>query len=163
MEDRSKIRSRILNNQPITDGVLRYRCQWPDCQKLIQYKRGRQRHPDIRQIDKWLDRLRCPFCGRWADGSISKKIEKIDRDMPRGDKKSVEIKTSKLSLANGHFHKNYLLYDKIMRDLFKTSHSISEIARILGVDRKTVYNHLTPRIRQELILWAKKCVGTLIR
>lgn len=45
----------------MSKGVLYYTCQV--CGYVFSYKRGRRKHPKVREVDNWLMRARCPECG----------------------------------------------------------------------------------------------------
>ena len=44
------------------EGVLRITC--PACGKSFRYKRGLVKHPSVTDIDKYLVRAQCCYCGQ---------------------------------------------------------------------------------------------------
>jgi len=48
-------------SEPTGDGILRFSC--PCCGYVFRYKRGRVRHPNVKEVDKWLTKAQCRNCG----------------------------------------------------------------------------------------------------
>lgn len=44
------------------DGILRIKC--PVCSKFFRYRRGREKNPDLKKLDKYMKKAQCPFCGQ---------------------------------------------------------------------------------------------------
>ncbi len=45
-----------------SDGVLYWTC--PACGNRYRWKRGRRKHPRVKEIDNWIEKARCPNCGQ---------------------------------------------------------------------------------------------------
>lgn len=50
------------SNSKERSGVLKVIC--PVCGYTFRYKRGRKKNPKLKEVDKWLDKARCPKCGQ---------------------------------------------------------------------------------------------------
>ena len=43
-------------------GILYFNC--PACGNRFKFKGGRRRHPRLNEVDRWLLRAQCPYCGQ---------------------------------------------------------------------------------------------------
>ena len=50
-----------LQKSQSNNGVLKYNC--PVCGQGFRYKRGRVKNPKVKDVNGWIERARCPYCG----------------------------------------------------------------------------------------------------